>query len=177
MTPATPDTSARPQRLVTWADVHGDARALVRALLARQPGGAAWKGIVAITRGGMVPAAVVARELGLRVIDTLCIASYENDRQGTLRTVKLPRDAAAERGAGWILIDDIVDTGATARAARDLLPEALFCALYLKPDGRGTADLFVHEVAQDVWVHFPWDTAEAGGALAYAPPLAAEAGR
>lgn len=172
------ENSARPQRLVTWADVHGDARALVRALLARQPGGAmAWKGIVAITRGGMVPATVVARELGLRVIDTLCIASYDDDRQGALRTMKLPQDAAADQGAGWILIDDIVDTGATARAARNLLPEAMFCALYLKPDGRGTVDLFVHEIAQDVWVHFPWDTAEAEGALAYAPPLAAEAGR
>lgn len=168
---------ARPQRLVTWADLHADARALARGLLARQPG-TAWKGIVAITRGGLVPAAVLARELGLRIVDTLCIASYDGDRQGTLRTMKLPRDAAADHGAGWILVDDIIDSGATARAARNLLTEAVFCTLFQKPQGRGVADLFVHEIAQDIWVHFPWDTAVAdGGVPVYTPPLTAEAGQ
>jgi xanthine phosphoribosyltransferase len=41
--------------------------------------------VIAITRGGLVPAAIVARELGVRVIDTVCIASYDHTKQGDLR--------------------------------------------------------------------------------------------
>mgnify|MGYP001211193226 CR=1 FL=1 len=37
---------------------------------------------------------------------------------------------------------------------------------------RDLPDAFVHEVAQEVWIHFPWDTEERAGGLAYTPPLA-----
>lgn len=46
---------------------------LCHALMAREP----FKGIIAITRGGMIPAALVARELEIRLIDTICAASYD----------------------------------------------------------------------------------------------------
>ena len=59
-----------------------------------------------------------------------------------------------------------------SRAARDLLPDALFVTLYAKPAARDLPDIFIHEVAQDTWVHFPWDTEDRDGTFAYAPPLA-----
>jgi xanthine phosphoribosyltransferase len=164
-----------PEHIVTWAEVHADSRALAARLLAAPPPGqwaAPWKGIVAITRGGMVPAAVLAREMGIRVIETLAIASYDEKSQGRVQVLKAPAAAAADRGAGWLLVDDLVDTGVTARAARDLVPDALFVTLYSKPAARDLPDIFIHEVAQDTWVHFPWDTEDRDGALAYAPPLA-----
>lgn len=163
-----------PERIVTWAEVHADSRALAGRLLTAPPPGrwaASWTGIVAITRGGMVPAAVLAREMGIRVIDTLAIASYDVKNQGRVQLLKAP-EAAAGKGAGWLLVDDLVDTGATARAARDLLPDALFVTLYAKPAARDLPDIFVHEVAQDTWVHFPWDTEDRDGRQVYAPPLA-----
>lgn len=164
------DTLPR-ERIVSWTEIQADARALAERLLARPPQDA-WNGIVAITRGGMVPATVVAREMGLRIVDTLSIASYDEQDQGRVRLLKQPDAAVADKGAGWLLIDDLVDTGATARAARKLLPEALFVTLYAKPAAKDLADIFIHEVAQDVWVHFPWDTEDRNGALAYAPPMA-----
>ena len=45
--------------IVTWAEVHRDTRILVRRLMGKGP----WQGIVALTRGGLVPAAIVAREM------------------------------------------------------------------------------------------------------------------
>ncbi|MAN79983.1 MAG: xanthine phosphoribosyltransferase [Rhodospirillaceae bacterium] len=164
-----------PEHIVTWAAVHADSRALAGRLLTSPPPGpwaAPWKGIVAITRGGMVPAAVLAREMGIRVIDTLAIASYDEKSQGRVQVLKTPEAAAADKGAGWLLVDDLVDTGTTARVARNLLPDALFVTLYAKPAARDLPDIFIHEVAQDTWVHFPWDTEDRDGALAYAPPLA-----
>jgi len=139
---------------VSWAEVHRDTKALARKLLALGP----WQGIIALTRGGLVPAAIIAREMGIHVIDTLCITSYDEQVQGRIKILKEPETAVAAKGAGWLLIDDLVDTGSTAKAARELLPEAHFATVYAKPKGLPHVDTYVHDIEQEVWVFFPWDT-------------------
>ena len=149
-----PTTNDRDAHIVTWAEVHRDARYLVRKLLTLGE----WKGIVAVTRGGLVPAAIVAREMDLRLIDTLCIAAYDGQAMGDAQVLKLPDLAVADKGEGWLLVDDLVDTGTTLRVARDILPKAHFATVYAKPEGATMVDTYLHEVPQDVWVFFPWDT-------------------
>src|SRR2546430_3004633 len=126
--------------------------------------------VVAITRGGLVPAAIVARELGLRIIDTVCVASYDHDKQGELKVLKgVSADVAklgGGTGKGLLIVDDLVDTGKTGRLVRALLPDAHFAAGYAKPKGRPLVDTYITEVSQDTWIHFPWDTA-----LSYQPPI------
>src|SRR5687767_7150724 len=97
---------------VTWDQLHRDAKALAWRLLDRGP----WSGIVAITRGGLIPAAVVARELDCRLIETVSIVTYDEEAKGAPRVVKTP--AAAGDGSGWLVVDDLVDTGTTARVVR-----------------------------------------------------------
>ena len=135
---------------VSWEELHRNAKALAWRLMSGQP----WTGIYAVTRGGMVPAAVVARELEVRLIDTVCISSYEDREQGTAEILKSPHGD----GEGWLIIDDLVDTGRTAQAVRDLLPKAHFATVYAKPAGRPLVDTFITEVSQDTWILFPWDT-------------------
>jgi len=113
-----------------------------------------WKGMVAITRGGLVPASIIARELEIRLIDTVCISSYDFQEQGQSRILKSP----AIDSSGLLLVDDLVDTGQTARIVKDLLPEAHFATVYAKPAGRPLVDTFITEVSQDTWILFPWDT-------------------
>lgn len=138
---------------VSWEELHRYSKALAWRLMELE----SWKGIVAITRGGLVPAAVVARELDIRVIDTLCVASYDEMHQGELQILKgVKRDVG--RGAGWLVVDDLVDTGKTAQAVRAVLPDAHFATVYAKPDGRPSVDTYVTEVSQDTWILFPWDT-------------------
>jgi xanthine phosphoribosyltransferase len=143
--------------IVSWVELHRDARHLSHLLHEKGP----WKGIIAITRGGLVPAALVARELDLRLIDTVCISSYEAGATGAAATkqseLRILKQSIAGDGAGWLLIDDLVDTGRTAEMARKLLPKAYFATLYAKPAGRGVVDLYVKEFKQTKWIHFPWD--------------------
>ena len=134
---------------VTWEELHRNAKALAWRLIEKGP----WKGIVAITRGGLVPAAIVARELEVRLIDTVCIASYDDRDQGQINILK----GVAGDGTGWLIIDDLVDTGRTAKAVRDMLPKAHFATVYAKPAGRPLVDTFITEVSQDTWILFPWD--------------------
>jgi len=143
--------------VISWPELHRDARYLSRVLhdLRRD-----WKGIIAITRGGLVPAALLARELEIRLIDTVCIVSYgaedegaAEQAQGALRWLK----TVEGDGEGWLLVDDLVDTGRTAKAVRERLPRAHFATLYAKPAGRPMVDTFVKEFKQDKWIYFPWD--------------------
>jgi xanthine phosphoribosyltransferase len=140
--------------IVTWAEVHRDSRVLVRRLMKLGP----WQGIIALTRGGLVPAAIVAREMSIRIVDTLCITSYDEQVQGRLTVLKEPEQAMASGGEGWLLIDDLVDTGTTLRKSRELLPNAHFATVYAKPKGIDLVDTYVHEIEQDLWIFFPWDT-------------------
>jgi xanthine phosphoribosyltransferase len=95
--------------------------------------------------------------MSVRVLDTLCIATYDDRAKGLLTVLKIPEMAAAADGADWLVIDDLVDTGTTLQAARKLLPRAHFATVYGKPAGLPQVDTFVHTVAQNGWVTFPWD--------------------
>ena len=99
----------------------------------------------AITRGGLVPAAIVARELEMRVIDTICVSSYDHQDQGELEVLKSVTDE--QGGLNTLIVDDLVDTG-----------RAHFATVYAKPEGRPLVDTFITEVSQDTWIFFPWDT-------------------
>lgn len=135
---------------VSWQELHRDAKALAWRL--SEMGN--FSIVVAITRGGLVPAAIVARELDLRLIDTVCVASYEHQDQGKVKMLKVPEGD----GSGMLIVDDLVDTGGTLREVRKLLPNAHYATVYAKPAGRPLVDTFVTEVSQDTWIHFPWDT-------------------
>ena len=152
---------------VSWDQFHRDARALAWRLAGAGP----FEAVVCITRGGLVPAAIVARELGIRVIETVSIASYhEYKTQGSLAVLKgiAPSILAIGdgEGTGVLVIDDLTDTGATAKVVREMLPKAHFATVYAKPAGRPTVDTYVTEVSQDTWIYFPWDMG-----LAYQEPI------
>jgi len=143
-------------RHLSWEELHDDACALARHLgkiKSREV-------IVAVTRGGLVPAAIIARELDIRPVETLGIASYDGCRQSDVRLLKpLGADVAVcgDKAFDVLVIDDLADTGKTAHVVREMLPNAHFATLYVKPMGRPLVDTFVHEVGQDIWVYFPWD--------------------
>lgn len=150
---------------VSWDQLHRDAKALAWRLLEKGK----FEGLVVITRGGLVPAAVVARELDIRIIDTLCISSYDWVKQGGAALLKPLSCAEDVKGKGWLVIDDLVDTGRTLRLAREMLPQAHFGCIYAKPEGKGLVDTFITEVSQDTWILFPWDSE-----VQYVQPLAAQ---
>src|SRR3954471_1308008 len=105
---------------VSWDQFHRDARALAWRLSGAGP----FEAIVCVTRGGLVAAAVVARELGIRVIETVCVSSYgagpgegveAETAQGDLRVLKGVAPAVVAQkggeGRGILIVDDLVDTG------------------------------------------------------------------
>lgn len=141
---------------VSWDQFHRDSRALAWRLNGEGP----FDALVAITRGGLVPAAIVARELNIRVVESVAVKSYDHQSQGGIKVLKPITDSLLEKarsGGKILIVDDLVDTGATARVVREMLPGAHFATVYAKPKGREMVDTFITEVSQDTWIFFPWD--------------------
>ena len=134
---------------LSWSHIHRDCRILAEKLVGKGP----FHGIIAVARGGLVPAALLAQMLDIRLIETICIASYDERRQGGVEVIK----PLSGRGEGWLVVDDLVDSGETARVVRSMLPHAHYATLYAKPEGLSLVQTLVTKIDQHVWLVFPWE--------------------
>ena len=137
----------------------------------RLTGAGPFEAIVCITRGGLVPAAIVARELGIKLIETICVSSYAGTNQGDLSVLKSVASsvigAGQRAGGARALVDDLVDTGKTAKVVREIVPRAHLATVYAKPMGRPLVDTFITEVCSAGYL----DLFPLGTGLAFQPPI------
>lgn len=149
-------TSGPPRReiLISNNKLDRDITALAGRLAER-----AWRAVIGVANGGIYPAGRVADHLRLdyREIE---IKAYRGRSKGELEIIRALDDP--ERGRGLIVVDDIVDSGDTALAIRQMLPGALVLSIYAKADGlaklaaSGETHLCAERFPQDVWIVFPW---------------------
>lgn len=141
--------------------------------------------IVAIARGGMAPARVLADELDLAAVASLRVAHYwQAQKSRAARVVdSLCADISGKRA---LLVDDVADSGETFAAALDHLaarkPAEIRSAVILyKTVSPYRPDYFAVELRSWRWILFPWAVNEdVGGflkALAPPPRSCAEAAR
>ncbi len=145
----------KPKRKITWEEFDTHSRALADLLLKSD----AIKGVVGIARGGLVATAIVCNALNIRNVKTVAITSYHGHDQMTAEMLGSV-DSIID-GEGWVFIDDLVDTGQTAKLLKKRYPRARLAVVYAKPDGKDFVDFYVQQVPQDTWMDFPWETAKA----------------
>jgi xanthine phosphoribosyltransferase len=148
------DSPAPKRFIVSWDQFHRDSKALAWRLLEKSH---AWKGIIAITRGGLIPSGIIARELEIKLIETIGISSYDDKTQRQVKVLKGINEKIIGSGEGWLVIDDLVDSGTTAKVIREMLPKAHLATVYAKPAGEPLVDTYVTWVSQDTWIYFPWE--------------------
>lgn len=151
------------EKYVTWEEIQEQCRGLAQKILEQR---IPYRKILAITRGGLFPAGILARELDIRHVESVCIDTYQFQERGEPVMLKAP---APEYCQDVIVVDDLADSGATLQMLRQHLDNSLIVTIYVKPKGESLVDLFHEKVAQNVWVRFPWDT-ERGNK--YVAPLA-----
>lgn len=138
-----------------WSAVEQASRLLAQKI---QQSGRQFAGMIAVTRGGLVPAGLLARHLDIRWIETVCVQSYEGggagaEMQGGLQWIK---QFTSDR-SDILVVDDLVDSGETFEALRPYLPHASYAVLYAKPAGKAQVDFYAIDAAQDEWLSFPWE--------------------
>jgi xanthine phosphoribosyltransferase len=139
---------------IPWEIFHRDTRVLAQRIIAAHHH---YDGIIAIARGGMIPACIIARELDIRTVEAVSVASYDDRAQGQPRMLKGVDTELVGDGDNWLVIDDLVDSGVTASVVRNLLPRATIATVYAKPEGQAAVDLFAVPVQSELWLLFPWD--------------------
>ncbi|MCP4393780.1 MAG: xanthine phosphoribosyltransferase [Alphaproteobacteria bacterium] len=144
------DYSQNQELIITWDEFHQQTRNALSKICKEME----IKGIIAVARGGVYPAGIFAQDLDIRNIDIICSTSYENKKQ--LQVPKLTKCPEGD-GEGYIIIDDIVDTGKTIREIKKRMPKAHYVAVYAKQEGIDLVDSYSVAVDQNVWVTFPWD--------------------
>jgi len=115
-------------------------------------------GIIAVTRGGLIPAGILSHELGIHNIDTIGFTSYDNKVQGSLRCNKEPSIVDMTDLNKHIIVEDIVDSGTTLKALREYFPLSWPVASLVvrcSVDDRPTYIGHVEETNE--WVTFPWE--------------------
>jgi len=139
---------------IPWEIFHRDTRVLAQRVLGT---GQRFEGIIAIARGGLIPACIIARELDIRTVEAVSVASYDDRSQGEPRMLKGVDTELVGDGHNWLIVDDLVDSGVTAGVVRRLLPRAMIATVYAKPEGQAAVDLFAVAVQSELWLLFPWD--------------------
>ncbi|CAL4321402.1 Xanthine-guanine phosphoribosyltransferase [Buchnera aphidicola (Eriosoma lanigerum)] len=135
--------------IVTWDMLHIHTKELAKKLMNFKQ----WNRIIAVSRGGLVPASILSRELGIRYVDTICISSYDFNIMRDIQIIKKAKGNCSKT----IIIDDLVDTGGTASIIRKIYPNSYFVTIFAKPQARSLVDRYIIDVPQKIWIELPWD--------------------
>ena len=136
---------------INWNDFHQD----VKNLCAKIKQSVEYDKIVAISRGGLVPAGIIAYELNIRNSAVINIATYVGAEHLKLDEVDRP-EAVGKVDEKTLIVDDLADSGQTFRVMRRQFPKGKYVTVYAKEKGKNEVDLYAREVP-DEWIVFPWD--------------------
>lgn len=143
--------------IVTWDDLDR-----LTADLATQLEGRHFEVLLAIARGGLVPAGMLAYRLGVREILVAAVAAYDDhgNMAPTPRVIHFPPDERF-RDRDVLVVDEVWETGNTAVLVAELVRQAggrpTTAVLHYKP-GRSlvTQAPDLHAVTTDQWVVYPY---------------------
>jgi uncharacterized protein len=148
-------------RLATWADLDGWTATVAAKVRAS---GHVPEAIVGLTRGGWVPARLVADHLGVKRLLALQTAHWGVTATKDGHAALTERLSGSVEGATVLVVDDITDTGESLAIAVDHIrtegrPSRLETATCLHiSHSKFVPTYFAEEVPADhwVWVVFPW---------------------
>lgn len=137
---------------IKWDDFHQHTKKLCQKIKASGE----YNQIIAISRGGLIPAGIIAYELNIRNSQAINISSYDNGyNRRADEQIELAIDAKMvdER---TLIVDDLSDSGRTFKILREIYPQAKYVTVYAKEKGAPMVDIF-SEPMPDEWIVFPWD--------------------
>ena len=150
-------TASADREILTWEQVGEATDVLARQVVESgfQP-----KIIVAVARGGMVPAGALTYKLGVKLTDAINVEFYtdiETTRPDPILLAPM-LDSESISGQSILVVDDVADSGRTLALVLKLLrgfgADVRSAVLYTKPRTIVAPDF--HWKATDRWIVFPW---------------------
>lgn len=119
--------------------------------------------IVAVSRGGLLPALLVSHYLGIRNVFSICMQSYsDGKKQGKLKVLGCPPKNLVNNDK-TIFIDDLLDSGKTIAELKRRYPKAFLAVLYLKENENNSKNIeFLNIYGKkqpNEWLEFDYEKA------------------
>ena len=137
---------------ITWDEFHKDTKELCKKIKDK----GTFNKIIAVSRGGLLPAGIIAYELNIRNVEVVNMSTYDDNKQRNSKDFVLDLSSAGAADEQTLVIDDLSDTGNTFNLLRPMFPKACFVAVYAKTKGSSCVDIFARKMP-DSWIVFPWD--------------------
>lgn len=124
------------------------------------------EGLIAIRRGGAIPANLLATELQLPAEKIASVVISRYSEAGVAHPPQILEAAQIPNGGrNWVIVDEIAGSGDTLLAALDRYPLASTAVLHSYPealskkraDGAPLIDFYSQEVGSHVWIVYPWE--------------------
>jgi hypoxanthine phosphoribosyltransferase len=130
--------------------------------IARQIEGMEFDWYIAIARGGLIPAAMLAQITDQRNIDTFCIKRYGKDNKEIAISNIEDKNLSHLNFKRILIIDDILDNGRTMDYVRKHVSlykpkEIKIACLYWKPRSIVTPDFYLSACDNETWIEFFWE--------------------
>ena len=137
---------------INWSEFHQDVKDLCKQI--KESG--EFDKIIAISRGGLIPAAIIAYELNIRNTETINFSSYDGNYERRRDEEIEISGHIGNVNEKTLVIDDLSDSGRTYEILRRVYPQAKFVTVYAKAKGAPQVDVFA-KAMPDEWLVFPWD--------------------
>ncbi|MEW6288347.1 MAG: phosphoribosyltransferase [Thermodesulfobacteriota bacterium] len=153
--------------LVSWNKMYNMTR-LLAAKIKQQ--GFAPDMIVAIARGGCIPARILCDHLDISRLTTIQVTHYESGASKKKSAHLIEALRADIRGSKVLIVDDVNDTGQTLELALQHMQsfhpaEARVAVLHDKQVSTFSPDFYVAKVRKWRWIIYPWAVIEDVGGL------------
>ncbi len=136
---------------ISWNEFHSDVKNLAEKI--KKAGN--FNRIIAVSRGGLIPAGILSYELNIRHCDNINIQTYDDTQQRSAEDIVVDNQLK-EADNKTLIIDDLSDSGQTFRILKKIFPQACRVSVYAKPNGKKDADIFARALPNQ-WIVFPWD--------------------
>lgn len=141
----------RTMKIISSEQVEAACRQMARNIKAQSPEKYV---LAAVSRGGLMPTALVAHYLNCKDIMFIRLSSYDSTKERS-KIVDTTSDKIPDKPNTYI-IDDICDSGETLMYLRKKYPHAQIYTLINK-NPNIQPDFSALTEPQGVWVNFPWE--------------------
>jgi len=138
---------------ISWEKFHNDVKELAKIIKDKN---IKFDKLVAVARGGYLPAGILAYELEARDVESISVQTYDGEVQRDQKEAKVVTHLEGD-GENCLIIDDLVDTGGTIKLLKARFPKATFASVYVKEQSKDIIDLYTSITPSDKWIMFPWD--------------------
>lgn len=121
--------------------------------------------IVALSRGGLIPARIIAQELNIKHVYSFGINFYDrNDKLKKVPDIYQPLPESFW-SSNILIIDDIIDSGNSIKHVCNYIQRRycsdnnpLIYTIFYKSKQGLKPHFYSQEIKDDIWVIFPWES-------------------